>query len=333
MYLAIRQIGRELFAAHLIEDIERVLHHADRIGCTYRTIHRAVDDIHDHTVRRDLLVVVPADRSRIEVDRRVRTQIDHRVTYHLHVVPVYPRFVVRTYAAISAVRQGGVRKMQLFREQRVGVYIRYMQTVGPVHHQRTVGRITAAVFLVHLPVLAVERRPLCRVAHLHVSQHLAETDLLVVVDRVAGHRLAVVMLHQRTVQQHRLLAVRVIPPARSGDRRLFFIDDRRRTDDIRHFRVRLVDQRVARQHEVGIGQVYFLTEQRLLGVRHILPAHGSEGVERVLNRAAGVVIRYASRSVVVHTVGRHHGGILILSAVNEPHVSAHTRELRVAVIE
>ena len=156
--------------------------------------------------------------------------------------------------------------------------------------------------------------------------------MLVVIDRVARHRLAVFMLHQRAVQQHRLLRVRVIPPARGGDGRLLFIDDGRRTDDIRHFRIRVVDERVARQHEIRVRQVHLLAEQRLLGVRHILPAHGSKGVQRVFDHAARVVIRYASCPVVVQTVGRQHGGVLLLAPMHQTNMPAHTRELGIAVI-
>ena len=169
MHLAVRQIRRDLFAAHLVEDIERVLHHAYRIRCADGMVHCAVDDIDDDAVRRDLLVLAPADRFGIEVDRRVRTQIHHRIAHHLHVVAVDARAVVRPHAAIGAVRQRRVRKMQLLREQRVGVYIGDMCTIRPVHHQRTVRRIAAAVFFVHLAVLTVECRPLRCVAHLHMA--------------------------------------------------------------------------------------------------------------------------------------------------------------------
>ena len=94
----------------------------------------------------------------------------------------------------------------------------------------------------------------------------------------------------------------------------------------------MIDQSITREYEVGIGQMYFLAEQRLLGVRHILPAHGDKGVERVLDDAARVVIRYASCPVVVQTVGRQHGGVLLFAPVHQTNMPAHTRDLGIAVI-
>ena len=95
----------------------------------------------------------------------------------------------------------------------------------------------------------------------------------------------------------------------------------------------MVDQCVARQHEIGIRQIHLLAEQRLLGIGHVLPAHRSQRVERVLDHAAGVIIGYTSCTVVVQTVRRQHGGVLVCPSVHQSHIPAHPRELRVTVIE
>ena len=94
----------------------------------------------------------------------------------------------------------------------------------------------------------------------------------------------------------------------------------------------MIDQRITREYEVGIGQMYFLAEQRLLGVRHVLPANGSEGVQRIFDNTAGVVIRDASRTVIVQAVRCHDGRVAIPKSMDEANISTHARELGVSVV-
>ena len=149
--------------------------------------------------------------------------------------------MMRAHAPVRTVHSCTVRESYLFRKQGIGMDISDMQRIGPIDHQRTVGRIAAAILLPHLTVVSIECRMARGVVHLHLMQHLTKTDPLVIKDRIARHHLPVHMVYYRPIEQHRPFRGRVIPPAGSGNLRLLLIDDQGRTHDIRHLRLGVIE--------------------------------------------------------------------------------------------
>ena len=76
LHLAVLDIYRHFLTAHLVEIVERVLHHTQRTSVSPCVFHGSVDDINDHTVRGNLLVLTPANRFLVQVYRRIAAPID-----------------------------------------------------------------------------------------------------------------------------------------------------------------------------------------------------------------------------------------------------------------
>ena len=106
---------------------------------------------------------------------------------------------MRPRPTIRTVHQRTIRIMELFRKERVGMDIGVMHTIRPIDHQRTVRRVPPTVLFPHLSVLTGQCHLLRRVPHNHIAQHLTETDLLVIINRVTRHHLSVLVVHHRTV--------------------------------------------------------------------------------------------------------------------------------------
>ena len=124
------------------------------------------------------------------------------------------------------------------------------------------------------------------------------------------------MMHDRSIEQHRVFIGGVVPSARRMDIRLLFVDDLSRTDDISYFRVGVIEQSVAGQNELRIGQHHLFAEHRLTGVRTVVTTHRNQGIERVLYRTTVEIIRHSGEAVIIQTVGRQDGRVLILAAMH-----------------
>ena len=309
------------------------MHDAQRVTRAHSMLHRAVGNKNDDTVRRNLAVVTPADGLDIEVHGGVGTEPYHRVAYHLHVVSPYSHAVVCPHTAVEGVGLRTVRIMYLFGKECVRVYVRDMCRVRPVDHERAVRRIPPAVLLPHLAVLARECRLSGRVGHRHASHNLSEPDALVVIDSVAGHQFAVLVVNGGTVQQHGPLAMGVVPATGRVYVRFLFVNNIGRADYICYFGVRVIEQRVSREDELGVGQHHVPAEYSLLGPGAVVAANGYERVERVLDGSSGEIIRYSRCPVVIEAVGCEDGRVLVRTTVDHTDVTPHTRHFGVAVVE
>ena len=163
------------------------------------------------------------------MDRRVRAEIDHRVTHHLHIIPIDSYAMVRAYTTIRTVHTRAIRIMLLFGKKRIGMDIGVMFLVRPIHHQRTVRRKTAAVLLPHLTHIAVKRCLARGINDLHLTECIPETAQFIVKNLVSGHHFSIRMVNDRTVIQRTAFRLRIIPSARGVNIRFLLIDDIRRT--------------------------------------------------------------------------------------------------------
>ena len=192
-----------------------------------------------------------------------------------------------------------------------GIFLRVLAGKrAAIHPRRVLSLVVVAVF-------TVENHLLGRVDHLDIAEGVTVTGHLVVIERVAGERVAILGHYERPLVEVGLAGVGVVHAIGGVDGAILRDDG---GGGVKHGDMcgRVVEHLLREDVERIVGakavQVHIVAEERIFRGRGILPVKRCQVVFGVGEHAANLVIAQVDTQVVIEDIGGE-GDV----AVNQPH--------------
>ena len=167
-----------------------------------------------------------------------------------------------------------------------------------------------------------------RIFHDYIYKSFAVFFGFIVKHSIAGERFSVLVNHIRTVQEHHLLGIGIVPSQRAVNVGLVLINNVCGACNARNIRFGIVAHAVGIHFKVSIHELHAIAKHGIVCSRRILSPNGSKRVFGIHNFSSGIVIGQIGIAVVVQTVGGKR-----CFAVFHAHILTQTGHTGISIIK